>query len=255
MTETTSQDIAKHTPADNALAEKIILVTGAGDGIGREAALHFAKHGATVVLLGRTLAKLEQVYDEIEQHQFPQAAIYPMNFEGSTEHDYEAMRDIIKNEFGRLDGLLHNAALLGPRTPIKNYNLEDWNKVFQVNTLAPFALTKSLMPLLENAQHASIVFTGSGVGLAGAAYWGAYAASKAANENLVQTFADELEGTGQVRVNSINPGPVRTRMRAAAYPAEDPATVVPAETIMNRYIYLMSDESQGLSGKQIDAQP
>ncbi|SMF36681.1 NAD(P)-dependent dehydrogenase, short-chain alcohol dehydrogenase family [Alteromonadaceae bacterium Bs31] len=249
-----SRTLANYAAPDNLLKEKIILVTGAGDGIGKAAALSFAQHGATLVLLGRTLSKLEAVYDEIENKGWPQPAIVPMNFEGAAEQDFSATADVLNNEFGRVDGLLHNAGELGPRTPITNYSLEQWQKVFQVNVTAPFLLTRALMPLLRNSNSASVVFTGSGVGYKGRAYWGAYAASKAATENLMQTLADEYDEQKNIRFNSINPGAIRTRMRAAAYPAEDPATVTAAQEIMNRYLFLMGDDSIGLTGGQFEAQ-
>jgi len=237
----------------NTLKEKVILVTGAGDGIGKTAALHFARHGATVILLGRTLHKLEQVYDAIEQEQLPRPAIFPMNLEGAAEHDYHAMVDSIDQEFGRLDGLLHNASELGPRTPLAHYPLGEWQKLLQVNLTAPFIMTKSLLPLLEKSTSASIVFTGSSVGIKGRAFWGAYAASKAACENLVQVMADEMESIGNIRINSINPGATRTNMRAAAYPAEDPTTVKTPDTLMPAYVYLMSDDSQDHNGMQFSS--
>lgn len=250
-----SKTLTKYQPPENLLRGKIILVTGAGDGIGKTAALSFAGSGATVVLVGRTLSKLEDVYDQIENSGFPKPAIVPMNFEGAAEQDFVEVARVLEEEFGQLDGLLHNASELGPRTPIASYPLAEWQKIFQVNVTAPFILTKTLLPMLQQSPSASIVFTGSGVGVQGRAYWGAYAASKAATENLVQTLADEFEGHKNIRVNSINPGATRTRMRAAAYPAEDPATVTAPETLMNRYLFLMGSESEGINGQQFNAQP
>jgi NAD(P)-dependent dehydrogenase (short-subunit alcohol dehydrogenase family) len=243
-----------YQPAEQLLQDKVILVTGAGDGIGKVAAKTFAAQGATVVLLGRTLTKLEMVYDEIEVAGHPQPAIYPINFEGAVEKDYLDMCNTLEDAFGRVDGILHNAAELGERTPIGNYSVDTWLRLMQVNVNAPFMLTKALLPLLEKADQASIIFTGSSVGLHGRAFWGAYGASKAAMENLMQTLADELEETTRIRVNSINPGATRTRMRAAAYPAEDPTGVVPATAHMPLYLYLLGDDSVGVTGKQFAAQ-
>ncbi len=243
-----------YTAMPNCLANKNILVTGAGAGIGRQAALSFAEHGATVILLGRTLNKLEAVYDEIEAAGFPKPAIYPMNLEGAVEQDFLAMKDAIANEFTNLDGILHNAGELGARTTLSNYSLSDWQKLLQVNVTAPFLMTKAVFPLLQAAAHASVVFTGSSVGIKGRAYWGAYAMSKAAMENIMQTWADEMEGT-TVRFNSINPGATRTGMRALAYPAENPSSVADPKSLMNRYLFLMSDDSKEISGQQFNAQP
>lgn len=238
--------------APDLLQNKVILITGAGDGIGRAAANSFAAHGATVILLGRTLAKLEIVYDEIEAAGYPQPAIYPMNFEGVGEKDFLDMYTALDEEFGRLDGILHNAAELGQRTPISSYANDVWLRLMQVNVNAPFMLTKALLPLLETASNASILFTGSSVGLQGRAFWGAYGASKAAAENLMQTLAEEFQGTNNIRVNSINPGATRTKMRATAYPAENPSAVKKPTELMPTYLYLMGDDSIGVSGTQLD---
>ncbi len=244
----------QYSPAKDLLKDKVILVTGAGDGIGRVAALAFAEYGATVILLGRTIQKLEAVYDEIEKLGYAQPAIFPLNLEGAAEHDYEAMFDSINDEFGRLDGLLHNAAELGPRTPLAQYPLGEWQKLVQVNLTAPFTMTKSLLPLLEKSDSASIVFTSSSVGKQGRAFWGAYAVTKAGCENMMQTLADEYDGDPSLRVNTLNPGATRTSMRARAYPAENPGTVIAPEAIMMPYLFLMGEDSKDVSGQQIDAQ-
>ena len=249
----TSKALAQYQAPRELLANKTILISGASDGIGRVAANTFAEYGATVILTGRTMAKLETVYDEIENAGHPQPAIFPMNFESAVEQDYTQLYDVLQAEFQHLDGLLHNAALLGPRTPLAHYPIDTWQTLMQVNVTAPFMLTRALMPLMRNARSASIVFTGSSVGLRGRAYWGAYGVSKAACENLMQTLADELDGTS-VRVNSLNPGATRTAMRALAYPAENPDTITAPEAIMNRYLFLLGEDSQGINGQQFAAQ-
>lgn len=240
-------------PAD-LLKDRILLVTGAGEGIGREAAKQYAAHGATVILLGRTQEKLDTVYDEIEAAGHPQAAIVPMNLEVATEHDYIELCNTLHQEFGRLDGILHNAGLLGVRTPIENYDPVIWHQVMQVNLNAPFMLTQTLMPLLSASEDASIIFTSSSVGRKGRAYWGAYAVSKFGTEGLMQVLADELENTPNIRVNAINPGATRTNMRAYAYPGENPETLATPADIMPVYLYLMGPDSQGIQGQSIDAQ-
>lgn len=238
----------------NCLQNRTIVVTGAGDGIGKAASLAFARHGATVVLLGRTLAKLEAVYDTIEASGWPKPAIFPINFEGAAPEDYQQLQVALDNEFGQLDGLLHNAGELGPCTPIESYSYAEWQKVMQVNVSAPFLLSKTLLPLIKKSNDGRILFTGSTVGAKGRAYWGGYAVSKAASDNLMEVLADELEHTS-IRVNSINPGATRTNMRATAYPAEEPQTVTAAENIMNRYLFLMGPDSVGWHGLRLDAQP
>lgn len=254
MTAETPSRLPEHYQADSdCLHSRVLLVTGAGGGIGRTAALALARHGATVILLGRTMATLEAVYDEIEAEGLAQPAIYPMNLEGATEKDYRDMCDALDAEFGRLDGILHNASDLGDRTAIRDYTSATWQRVLQVNTTAPFMLTQALLPLLERAGDASVLFTSSGVAPRGRAFWGAYAASKAASDNLMQTLADEFDGTG-LRFNSVNPGATRTAMRTRAYPAEDPGTVKPPEALMPLYLYLLGPDSRGVNGQRFTAE-
>lgn len=249
-----SETITDYQAPADLLKEKIILVTGAGDGIGRVAAKTYAAHGATVILLGRTVPKLEAVYDEIEAAGGAKPAILPVDLSGVKWEELEFLAQGVEQEFGRLDGLLHNASLLGQRTPMANYHYSVWQQVMQVNVNAAFGLTKAMLPLLEESKAASVIFTGSGVGLKGRAYWGAYAVSKFATEGIMQVLADEVDGVSNIRVNSINPGATRTNMRAAAYPAEDPQTVATPDDIMPTYLYLMGDDSIGVNGQQFNAQ-
>lgn len=243
-----------YTAPEHLLQDRIILITGAGDGIGRAAAKAYAAHGATVVLVGRTLDKLEKVYDEIEAAGGPQPAIVPLNLESASEHDYLELANTLEQEFGRLDGLLHNAGLLGLRTPIESYDPVIWNQVMQVNVNSAFMLTQALLPLLNASEDASIVFTSSSVGRKGRAYWGAYSVSKFAIEGLTQILADEVENTAPIRVNCINPGATRTQMRVTAYPAEDPYSNPAPEDIMPLYLYLMGADSKDVNGQSLDAQ-
>ena len=178
-----------------------------------------------------------------------------MNLEGAAEKDYDEVATVIENEFGRLDGLLHNAALLGSLTPIDQYESAVWNQLMQVNVNAPFMLTKAVIPLLRQSEDASVIFTSSSVGRKGRAFWGAYSVSKFANEGLMQVLADELDDEHHnVRVNSINPGATRTNMRASAYPAENPMHNPSPEEIMPVYLYLMGEDSRGVTGQAFDAQ-
>ena len=245
---------ANYRPPSDLLEGRVILVTGAGAGIGQEAALQFAAHGATVILLGRTLEKLEAVYDAIEAAGHPQAAIFEADMLTATSDDYQRLAASIEEEFGHLDGLLHNASILGQRTPIAQADPAQWQEVMQVNVNAQMMLTQAMLPLLEKAVNASIVFTSSGVGRQGRAYWGAYAVSKFATEGFMQTLADELENTSNIRVNSLNPGATRTSMRATAYPAEDPNTLATAKDIMPAYLYLMGNDSDKVKGQALNAQ-
>jgi len=245
---------AGYTAAPDLLAGRTILVTGAGDGIGRAAALAYAAHGATVILLGRTVEKLEAVYDAIEAAGGAQPAIFPMDLASAPESDYAGLAGAVGETFGQLDGLLHNASLLGERRPIGNTTWTAWEQVMQVNVNAAFLLTRAMLPLLQAAPRASLLFTSSSVGRKGRAYWGAYAVSKFATEGLMQVLADELENTSDVRVNSLNPGATNTAMRRAAYPGEEPTRNPAPEAIMPAYLYLMGDDSLGVHGQALDAQ-
>ncbi|MGB1271630.1 MAG: YciK family oxidoreductase [Endozoicomonas sp.] len=240
-------------PAD-LLNGKVILVTGTGSGIGRTTALTYASHGATVILLGRNIEKLEAVYDEIEVNQWPQPAIYPMNLEGAGDNDYIQLAETLEKEFGQLDGLLHNASQLGELKPISQFPTQSWVDILQVNLNAPFIMTRELLPLLRQSGAASIIFTSSGVGHKGRAHWGAYSVSKFATEGLMQILADEEDGVSSVRVNTINPGGTRTSMRASAFPGEDPQSLPTPEDIMPVYLYLMGSESLNVSGQAFHAQ-
>ena len=238
-------------PKENCLKDKVILITGTGDGIGATAAKTFAKYGATIILLSKTEKKIVAIYDEIVNAGHPQPAIITLNLEEATADDYMGLAQTIENEFGHLDGLIHNAAMFEGLSPISQFNPEIWERTVKVNLHAPFWLTQAMIPLLNKSQSASMVFTSSGVAHQGRAYWGAYGVTKAAGDNLMGILADELEINTPIRVNSIDPGRVRTRMRALAYPGEDPMTNPAPEDIMDAYIYLMSNESKDVNGKVI----
>jgi len=249
-----AQEIVNYQASANSLKDRIILVTGAGDGIGKAAAIAYAQAGATLILAGRTVEKLEQVYDQIIAGGGIEPIIYPVDFEGATEDDFNELANQCDQQFGRLDGLLLNAGILGQRTPLSNYREDVWTKVMQVNVTSQHLITKALMPILEASDNASVIFTTSGVGRVGRAYWGAYAVSKFAVEGMVQTWAAETEGLNSVRINCINPGATSTQMRATAFPAENPGSIASPEDIMPAYLYLMSSESIDVNGQSIDAQ-
>ncbi len=242
--------MADYQPAADCLRDRVILVTGAGDGIGRAVALACAAHGATLVLVGRTEGKLEKVYDAIEKAGYPQPAIVPLNMESATPREYQQLAELLTDELGRLDGLLHNAAALGIPSPLQHYDVDIWYRVMQVNLHAPFLLTKACLPLLQRAPDPTVVFTSAEVGRRGRAYWGAYGVAKAGLEGLMQTLAHEMEGT-PVRVNSLDPGRCRTNLRAKAYPGEDPNTVPLPETVVPSFLYLLGPDSQGIHGQAL----
>ena len=242
-----------YRPIPDLLQGKTVLVTGAGDGIGRAAALAYASHGATVILLGRTQSKLEQVYDAIEVAGGPRPALVTLDLATATEDNVMHLASGLAGEFPHLDGLLHNASVLGERRPVESARYASWLEVMQVNVNAQFLLTRHLLPLLQAAPAASIIFTSSGVGRTGKAFWGAYAVSKFATEGFMQVLASELENTSPVRVNSLNPGPTNTAMRRMAYPGERPTDNPAPEDIMATYLFLMGDDSVGITGQAFNA--
>ena len=234
------------------LADRVILVTGAGDGIGACAARCFAAHGATVILAGRTKAKLEAVYDAIVEADHPEPQISLIDFATAQAQDYDQLATALETEYGRLDGLLHNASILGHRSPIEHYDVGTWLQVMHVNLNAAFILTQSLLPYLQQSSDPSVVFTTSSVGRVGKAFWGAYAVSKFGTEGLSQVLADE---NAAIRFNCINPGATRTAMRKSAYPGENPGTLKTPDEIMNAYLFLIGPASRGISGRSFDCQP
>lgn len=235
------------------LADRVIMITGAGGGLGSALARSCGALGARVVLCGRKVARLEKVYDEIVSAGGPQPSIAPLDLERADASHYDALANATRNEFGRLDGLVHAAAQLGERAPIEHHDVVAWLRVMHVNVNAPFILTKSLLPLLKLSPDASVVFVSSDVATRARAYWGAYAVSKFAVEGLMQLLADETDASTRIRVNSVNPGPMRTPMRAVAFPGEDPASVTDPQEVLGPFLYLLGPESRGVSGRRFDA--
>ena len=225
----------------NCLQGKVILVTGATGGFGKPISLAYAKAGATVILLGKNVRLLENLYDDIEQAGGPQPAIYPLNLQGATEKDYHEMAENIGREFGRLDGIVHTAGILGSPTPFEHSDSELWYQVLQVNLNGPYMLTKHCIPLLKQSPRASLVFmTDSKLG----AYWDAYAVSKQAVNGLMQNLAAEYDGSN-LRVNCFNPGPSKTALHIRAFPASSKNESLPEPRQFNDlFLYLMSDSLQ-----------
>lgn len=244
----------EYSISPNALKDKVILVTGAGAGIGRQAALSFAEHGATVILLGRNVKNLEFIYDEIESAGYPQPAIIPLDLKGATKQNYLDMAETIEGQFGRLDGLLHNAGVLGTLSPFDQVEEDTFDDVMQINVKAQFLMTQALLPVIKKSEAGRVVFTSSTVGHQGRTFWGSYAISKFATEGMMQILADELSDT-PIRVNAINPGATQTRMRAKAYPGEDANTLKAPLDIMPLYLHLMDPSMTETNGQCIDAQP
>jgi NAD(P)-dependent dehydrogenase (short-subunit alcohol dehydrogenase family) len=249
-----SIDPRSYACPDDILKDRIILITGSSDGIGKALALRAAALGAQIILHGRSVAKLEKIYDAIEAIEAaPRPSIAVLDLESANAQSYESLADSIADEFGRLDGLVHNASILGDRYSIEQYDAVTWQKVMHVNVTAAFALTQVSMPMLKQSADPSVIFTSSGVGRTGKAFWGAYAVSKFATEGLSQVLADEHRHGG-LRSNCINPGATRTNMRLAAYPAEDRDQLKRPEDILAPYIYLLGPDSKGITGQSFDAQ-
>ena len=241
-------------PSDTELKDRTVLITGAGNGIGRAVALACAKVGAEVLLLGRNEVGLEAVYDDILSAGGREAGIIPFDLNTTDPGRYEALAEQLTETGITLDGLVHNASVLGERRLLAQTSPASWQEVMQVNVSSTFLLTRALMPLLTHAAPSSIILTSSGVGRRGKAYWGAYAVSKFATEGYMQVLADELKATSQIRVNSLNPGAVNTKMRRTAYPGEQPDSNPSPEALTAHWVYLLSDASQSLQGETLSAQ-
>ena len=233
----------------HSLQDKIILVTGAGDGIGKAVSKRYAAEGATVILAGKNQQNLEAVYDEIETAGGPQPAVLAVNFETATPVDYQNLAELIENEFGLLDGLLINAAWLGQSSSLSQYDIENWYKVMQINLNAPFMLTRILLPLLNKSNAASILFN---LDEKNSAYWGAYGVSKAGLESYMKILADELDSDNNpIQVNAIKPDKARTKLRMKAYPGEDPNTIPLADEITDHFVELMDVDAHDFHGEII----
>ncbi|WP_119394181.1 YciK family oxidoreductase [Salinibius halmophilus] len=239
---------------DQLFAQKVALVTGAGAGIGAELSIQLARLGATVILLGRTQSKLEAVYDEIVGNGYPEPAIFPCDLNELDEAQAKGIAEAIHEQLGQLDILVHNASVLGQKTPLEQYNLSAYDQVMQINCKAPLVLTQALLPLLNESTAGRLLFTSSSVGRQGRAFWGAYSISKFATESMMQIFAAELDRVTNIAVHAVNPGATRTNMRAQAMPGEHPESVTPASDIMPTYLYLLGPEGSALHGQSIDAQ-
>lgn len=248
-------DPRSHLPSSKELEGRVIAITGASGGIGRAVALACARNGATVILIGRNARKLEAVHGEIEASGAAEPTIAVLDLEKALAQDYDQLAAAVLGRFGRLDGLLHNAGILGVLSPIEHHDVPTWCRVMHINVTAAFALTQVLLPVMKRSADGSILFTSSAVGRRGRAYWGSYAVSKFATEGLMQVLAAELEGSTAIRVNSLNPGRARTMIRRQAYPAEDINTLPLPETLTSPYIALLGPASRGITGMTFDAQP
>ena len=243
-------DWLEYRPAPQDFDGRVIMVTGATAGIGRAVARELVRSGATVILHGRNEKVLEALYQELKVLG-PEPSVAQIDLERAQGPQYQQLVDEIESRYGRLDGLLHNAAILGDRSPIEHYDIGLWQRVLLVDLTAPFILTRCLLPLLRNSSDASLVFASSSVGRRGRAHWGAYSVAKGGIENLAEILTDELENTG-VRVNVINPGGTRTKMRTRAYPAENAAALPTPASVAPPYLYLLGGASRTVRGQRFE---
>ncbi len=234
----------------NELKDKVVLVTGANRGFGRAMTFDLAKAGATVIMLGRDLGSLETTYDEVVDAGYQEPVLYPLDLEGATPEHYEQLQANLLEHFGQLDGLIHNAGIIGTMMPIEQYDIKLWYSTMQINVNAPFMLTQFLIPVLNKSDDARVLFLSSSVGRDARAYWGAYGVSKFAIEGLSKTLSEELEKTN-IKVNSLDPKRMRTKMRQIAYPAENTEKNPLPETMSPVIVYLMSESAKALNGEQL----
>ena len=239
-----------HIFKDGELKDKVILVTGANRGFGLAITMDLSKAGATVIMLGRDLGSLEYAYDAVVDAGYKEPILYPLDLEGATPENYQDLQDNVLEKFDKLDGLIHNAAILGAQMPIEQYDIKLWYSTLQINLSAPFMLTQFLIPALANSEDARILFLSSSVGREAKAYWGAYSVSKFGIEGFAKTLSEELEKTN-ISVNTVNPGKLRTEMRRTAYPAEDSSTVPMPEEKSAAIVYLLSNLSPKMNGEQL----
>lgn len=236
------------------LSKQVILVTGAGGGLGSTAALALAGQGAELILLDKSIPKLEKIYDAIVAAGGIEPVMYPFDLAGASEAQYQEMADAIEQRYGSLQGVLHSAVEFSAYTPIQLHKTKDWGHTLNVNLNAAFLLTRVLLPLLNKSASASIVFTSDSYARQAKAYCGAYGVSKIALEGFARILAEELESAQKIRVNTLIPGPLDSPLRKRAYPAEDKAALPTMETLAPIYRYLFSEASIGVTGQFIDAQ-
>jgi NAD(P)-dependent dehydrogenase (short-subunit alcohol dehydrogenase family) len=236
------------------LSGRVIMITGATGGLGKPLALACARCGATVVLHGRVVRKLEALYDEIVAARQPQPTILPLDLATASADDFGNVAAALRAQLGRLDGLVHAAATLGSLGPIEHQSFDAWLTVLRVNVAAAMALTRSTLPLLSSAPDGCVIFTLDARGEDPRAYWGAYAAAKAGLAALAATLADEWEGRANLRVNAVVPGPIRTPLRMLTHPGEDRSTLPSPEALVPLYLHLLGAQAKAESGARIDAQ-
>lgn len=236
------------------LKDQVILITGAGGGLGSTAALALAKQGAHIVLLDKNIPKLEKSYDAIVDSNSPKPTLYPFDLAGATEVQYQELADTLDKTYGSIQGLLHSAVELSAYTPVEIHETKDWGHTLNVNLNAVFLLSRVMLPVLQKSVKASIVFTSDSSARKPSAYSGAYGVSKIALEGFAKILAEELESLQKIRVNILVPGPVDSPLRKKLFPAEDKSKLPAMDSLNNIYTYLFSSQSLGITGQIIEAQ-
>jgi NAD(P)-dependent dehydrogenase (short-subunit alcohol dehydrogenase family) len=242
-----------YQPTQDFFADKTILLTGAASGIGRAVTLLLAQCGATVLMLDRKVRHLEKLFDQIEQQQLTQPVILPVDLLEITPQSATTLAQAIMDDFGKLDGIIHNAAELGSPSPLDQYDLDYWQQVMQTNFQAPYLLTRALLPLLRQDHQTSLIFSSAAIGRKPAAYGGAYSIFYAAAEAQMMIWADELEKVSNIRINSLDPGPTRTTLRRRSHPGESQDSLATPQTVAPAYLQLL-ENSSGWHGQQFALQ-
>jgi len=251
MTSPDFPDPARYAPPADLLAGRVVLVTGAGQGLGRAVALDCAAHGATVALLGRKLEKLEATYDAIEEAGGPQPALLPLDLAAAGTAEFEALAGLVRKDLKRLDGIAHCASHFVPLSPLANQTLEQWMTLLKVNLAAPFALTRACLPLLAAAPESAVVFAGETHGAHPLAYWGGFAVAKSGLSVLAQVWSEELH-KGKPRMNVLIPGPIATPQRAMSHPGEDRARLRRPEEAARAFTFLLGSDGAAFNGRTLE---
>jgi len=239
---TTQLEWRDYAPRPESFEDKIILVTGAADGIGRAVTIGLAEAGATVLMLDKKARHLEKLFDQIMERGFVEPIILPVDLMEIDPESATRLAQAVNDDFGKLDGLLHNAAELGSPSPLDQYDMEYWNEVMHTNLQAPYFITRAMLPLLKADYSTNIVFTTADVGREPQAYWGAYSIAYAGLEAQMRIWSEELENISNIKINSLDPGAIRTSLRRRSHPGEDQQSLPMPQSIVAAYLKLLSGE-------------